>query len=887
MKKRELLMPVLVTGIMTFLVFLAFNIFPYGKLTIAWCDAYQQVVPLLLDLKDILEGRQSVMLNLQNAGGMDLWSVLFFFVSSPLHLLVVFVPKTWIFQFFQLLILVKMMLCSLTAYYFLRRRYPRMRAAAVTALACMYAFSGYILMFYQNIVWLDAAYLFPLLMVGLDRMLDEGKPGLYMAVLVAELYVNYYLSYMVVIFLLLYVGMQLSLITDREKRARGTIRFVMASLTAALLTAPVWLPCLKAFGGSARGRGLITNLMNSALAPSLATTIPFLYCTGIFIPALAFFPWKKADRRQVSLLVMTLLLILPLFLEPVNKIWHTGDYQCFPARYGYMTVMMMLLVTAEGLEAIESRAPEEESRRSAFGVLTVLAVTVMLAAGAYFLVRGDKEVLRAYPTTLWGTEESFLHLSLAWLIMMGGYLFCLLMRTGGRIGGRAAAWLLLGLFAVESFFQGGVYMGYPASDQSHFLRLPALAGELHDADFYRIKMRTNEVGANWPGASGLPTLSHYTSLTGEDYMFSLRKLGYSTYWMEADSQGGTVFTDALLSNRYTLVRTGKLRSEDVVAVRGDYYSIVRNPYELPPALVTYAPSGELAELPEGNRAEAQNALYRTLFGKTEDLMIRYEPTELRGVEISGARVRRTGDAASGIIEWEIEVTGEQHLYFDCFGGRYDIRLNEPENKSCEIWVNERMMADSYPLQKVNGLYDLGVFRDRSVHIRVILRKDLSHAVSFGVYGLRDDLMRELCEEAEGAGLQVEGNLIRTEVSAAEGAGLVIMLPYRDGYSARVNGREAAVKRAMGGFLMVELQQGDNVVEIRYMTPGLKTGLILGLAGLAAVLVWITLGRRLSHRVKPAGGMARAIAALPYIWLPVMVAVIYLLPMAIMIIGHLT
>ena len=35
-----------------------------------------------------------------------------------------------------------------------------MRAAAVTALACMYAFSGYILMFYQNIVWLDAAYLF-------------------------------------------------------------------------------------------------------------------------------------------------------------------------------------------------------------------------------------------------------------------------------------------------------------------------------------------------------------------------------------------------------------------------------------------------------------------------------------------------------------------------------------------------------------------------------------------------------------------------------------------------------------------------------------------------------------------------------------------------------
>ena len=69
MKKREILIPVLMTGILSSIIYLYFGLFPYGELTLAWCDARQQVVPLLMDLKDMISGEQSIFLNLQNAGG--------------------------------------------------------------------------------------------------------------------------------------------------------------------------------------------------------------------------------------------------------------------------------------------------------------------------------------------------------------------------------------------------------------------------------------------------------------------------------------------------------------------------------------------------------------------------------------------------------------------------------------------------------------------------------------------------------------------------------------------------------------------------------------------------------------------------------------------------
>ena len=68
--------------------------YPFGHGTVAWCDMVQQVIPLLIDFKDILAGKDGVFLNLNNAAGMDMWAVIFFFLASPFSFLAAFVKKT-------------------------------------------------------------------------------------------------------------------------------------------------------------------------------------------------------------------------------------------------------------------------------------------------------------------------------------------------------------------------------------------------------------------------------------------------------------------------------------------------------------------------------------------------------------------------------------------------------------------------------------------------------------------------------------------------------------------------------------------------------------------------------------------------------------------------
>ena len=103
------------------------ELFPFGEFTVSWCDMNQQVVPLLCEFKDILEGKGSLFLNLQNAGGMNFWGVFLFFISSPFTFLVAFVEKWQMMRFANILVLLKIMLCAGCASVFFDRIFPKLR----------------------------------------------------------------------------------------------------------------------------------------------------------------------------------------------------------------------------------------------------------------------------------------------------------------------------------------------------------------------------------------------------------------------------------------------------------------------------------------------------------------------------------------------------------------------------------------------------------------------------------------------------------------------------------------------------------------------------------------------------------------------------------------
>ncbi|MFR1983961.1 MAG: YfhO family protein [Christensenellaceae bacterium] len=143
--------------------------------------------------------REGLFFSFKNAGGMNFFGVFFFFLSSPFSFLVAFVDKADISSFANILVMLKMCAISLTASLFFSRKYPG-HAVPNVLLSVLYAYSGYTMMYYQNIIWLDMVYVFPLLLLSLD-MLKEGKRLFFVCALAACLFINYYISYMIVVFL--------------------------------------------------------------------------------------------------------------------------------------------------------------------------------------------------------------------------------------------------------------------------------------------------------------------------------------------------------------------------------------------------------------------------------------------------------------------------------------------------------------------------------------------------------------------------------------------------------------------------------------------------------------------------------------------------------------
>ncbi len=66
------------------------------------------------------------------------------------------------------------------------------------------------------------------------------------------------------------------------------------------------------------------------------------------------------------------------------------------------------------------------------------------------------------------------------------------------------------------------------------------------------------------------------------------------------------------------------------------------------------------------------------------------------------------------------------------------------------------------------------------------------------------------------------------------------VPYEEGWSATVNGKEVTVERVNKGFMAVLVPAGDSTIRFNYETPGLKMGAVVSLFSLCVFAVYILL-----------------------------------------------
>lgn len=839
-----LLAPAAAAGVLL-LVYWMYHLFPFARYMFAWGDMTQQSIPLLLDFKNVLSGQFDLFLNTANAGGMSFWGVFLFFLSSPFSFLVAFVDIKDIYLFANILVMMKMAATAFTANLFFRRQFSKLNFLQHNTLAMMYAFCGYAMMYYQNMVWLDMMCVFPVLLMGLCNLVQRQRVGLYILALTATVAVNYYLSYMVIVFLVLSMGAYMLLGAEKGTRRKTITVFCFGSLIAALMTAVFWLPSFAQYTHSARTTGIIESLSGSPIVTTMPTKLPVILCTAVILAVIPlFFLVKMYRRREVRALMVTYVItLIPVVLEPINKMWHTGSYQAFPVRYGYITVMMGLCLTAAFLtktDYLHRLAQPKVKTTPAMAVIAGFNAAALIAVGV-LLLAFKSDVISVYVGTLWMSDQALLYFMLFAGLATLVYFLIFMLYENLMLSRRVLSVVLTGIMLVECIFCSSVFIGTGSRSVWGYDNALDLAYRTETDDLMRTKLYRKFFDVNLVGAMGYNTLSHYTSLTDEDYMFAMKKLGYSSYWMEVGSNGGTLLTDILMANKYTIMKNTDTTMPALEKVyEGLVYCIVPNE-TVNSFGVTFTAEdiAALEALPNMTRMETQQYL-SDLFYDCGEIVEAYEPVKIMNVvqtkENGRVILEKIAPGKSGYMTYKIVVDGEQTLYFDCFD-KTTTALKEDINDSFEITVNGVRKESGYPSQKSNGLTELGTFEDETVRVEVKVKQDLVNTRSFGLFGVKNEMIREAHGKKIPTTLTRDRNTISgTATAQTNGEYLLIPMSWDSGYSVTVNGKEAEIYRVFDAFMAVKLKQGENTIALTYLPRGFQSGMVLSMIGVVAFVL---------------------------------------------------
>lgn len=174
-----------------------------GGRTVLRMDLYHQYGPLYAEVYDRIMGGNSLVYSWTSGLGASFLGNLFNYCSSPFALFMLICGHKNMPEAIALMIMAKAVLAATTFTYYVNKSNNCVRKESV-AFGLFYAFSGYFVAYSWNIMWFDAVAVFPLVMLGIERIINKNKPGLYIAMMTYTMISNYYMAYMICILSVMY-----------------------------------------------------------------------------------------------------------------------------------------------------------------------------------------------------------------------------------------------------------------------------------------------------------------------------------------------------------------------------------------------------------------------------------------------------------------------------------------------------------------------------------------------------------------------------------------------------------------------------------------------------------------------------------------------------------
>ena len=223
---------------------------PFGQKSLLYSDMWHQYFPFFKAFRKALLSGESLLYSWNVGMGMDYLGLISYYLASPLYLLSVLLPDTWVLPYFSLLMPIKLGLASLFFAYFLKKLFNK-NDFSISLFGSFYALCAWALGYQWNIMWLDTFALLPLMALGTIYLLRDKKFVLYTVTLALSIFSNYYIGFFTCIFVLLsFICYQICNCKSFKRFFEDLCRIALFSVLAIGLTAILELPALAALGNT-------------------------------------------------------------------------------------------------------------------------------------------------------------------------------------------------------------------------------------------------------------------------------------------------------------------------------------------------------------------------------------------------------------------------------------------------------------------------------------------------------------------------------------------------------------------------------------------------------------------------------------------------------------
>lgn len=356
--------------ITAFVLLVIFKITGLFEYTAMISDLKSQVYPLLEHLKDGIS-----LFDFSLGIGDSLLGILYYYILSPFNILYFFIKDPNIA--FITIIVLKSSFSALCCYKFLKYQNNNGKKIYLLLFSMMYALSSYFISYNMVIEFLDAYILFPLVLLGIDKIIKEKKCLLYIISFMLVIFTNYYFAYMMCIFIFIYFNYKNYVEYKEKDIVKKNLMFILLSGLVCLTMSFIILPMILEIGSYSRGvEGLfggesfevlfkLGDIFNHYLIGNLSNIgvinpYHFYIYTSVVVFPLIYFYYLNKDinkREKIGSTLILFILLISIGFNYINYIWHGfGSPVGFNGRFTFMFILFIIMICYKSISCLKKFA---------------------------------------------------------------------------------------------------------------------------------------------------------------------------------------------------------------------------------------------------------------------------------------------------------------------------------------------------------------------------------------------------------------------------------------------------------------------------------------------------------------------------------------------------